>query len=50
MRGRTLVVALAGDGPPPLEIIVERLVQQLQSRIDDLKFCTNRAEYENKGG
>jgi hypothetical protein len=49
MRGRTLVVALAGDGPPPLKILVERLVQQLQTRIDDLKFCTNRTKYENRG-
>jgi hypothetical protein len=49
MRGCTLVVAVAGGDPPPLEILVERLVQQLQTHINDLKFCTNRAEYEKQG-
>jgi hypothetical protein len=49
MRGCTLVVALAGGDPPPLEILVKRLVQQLQTHISDLRFCTDTAEYEKQG-
>ena len=31
MRAHTLVLVLLGDDPPPLEVLVERLVQQLQA-------------------